>query len=297
MSASEAATTLRFQVGARTIAGVARRLHRIGLSLDETLAGVPPVLPPLGDRDGHLVTSLPAALLPALDRAGCVTLVRQRYRRYWTDLTIGYDAWLAGLSANARSGLKRKRKRLGAAGRVELRDYRTPDEIAAFHALARPLSALTYQERLLGSGLPGDVAAMLRDAAADRARGWLMLLDGRPIAYLYGHAEGSALRYDHVGHDPAWAPLSPGTLLHAHAFAGLFAEARFARFDFTEGEGQHKRQFATHGVDCVDVLLLRATPANRVLLVALSGWDRAMAAGKRLAAHPRLKRWAGRLRR
>ena len=291
------ATALRFQVGARTIASVRRRLHRVGLTLDAVRAGAVPVLPPLGDRDGHLVTSLPAALLPSLATAGRVMLVRQRYRRYWTELSGGYDAWAAGLSGNARSALKRKAKRLGQAGEVEYRGYRTPDEIAAFHALARPLSALTYQERLLGSGLPDDPTAMLRDAAADRARGWLLLLDGRPIAYLCGSEEGSALRYDHVGHDPAWGALSPGTLLHARAFEDLFAEGRFARFDFTEGEGQHKRQFATDGTDCVDVLLLRRTAANRALVVALAGWDRAMATGKRLARDPRLKRLADRIRR
>jgi len=291
------AVALRFQVGARTIASVRRRLHRTGLTLDQAMAGTMPCLPPLGDHDGHLVTSLPAALLPTLATTGRVTLVRQRYRRYWTELSGGYDAWLAGLSGNARSGLKRKAKRLGTEGRVEYRGYRTPDEIAAFHALARPLSALTYQERLLGSGLPDDSAAMLRAAAADRMRAWLLLLDGRPVAYLCGSAEGSALRYDHVGHDPAVSHLSPGTLLHAHAFADLFAEERFARFDFTEGEGQHKRQFATDGVDCVDVLLLRRTVANRALVVALAAWDRAMAAGKRLARDPRLKRVVDRIRR
>lgn len=291
------ATALRFQLGARTLASVPRRLHRVSLSLDEVLAGAVPDLPPLGDGDGYLVTSLPVALLPAIDPRGAIVRVRQRYRRYWTDLTIGHDAWMAGLSGNVRGGLKRKGRRLAAAGDVAFRSYRTADELAAFHALARPLSALTYQERLLGSGLPDDVAAIVRDAAADRARGWLLLLDERPIAYLHGRAEGDTLRYEHVGHDPAWSALSPGTLLHAHAFAELFADARFARFDLTEGEGQHKRQFATGGIDCVDLLLLRPTVANRALLAGLAGWDGAIAAAKRLATHPRMKRIANRLRR
>lgn len=138
---------------------------------------------------------------------------------------------------------------------------------------------------------------MVRDAAVDRARGWLLLLDDGPIAYLYGRGEGAVLRYEHVGHDPACAALSPGMLLHAHAFADLFAEKTFARFDLTEGEGQHNRQFATAGVHCVDLLILRSTLANRALLAALSGWDGAMATAKRLATHPPVKRLAGRLRR
>lgn len=294
------ATALRFQLGARTVASIRRRLLRVALSLDEALAGAVPTLPALGDHDGFLVTSLPAASLPAIDLSGRIALVRQRYRRYWTDLAIGHDAWLAGLSAGTRQGLKRKARRLASAGRIDYRLYATPAELADFHALARPLSALTYQERLLGAGLPDDAparAAMARDAAADRARGWLLLVDDRPVAYLYGRAEGSTLRYEHVGHDPAWAGWSPGALLHARAFSDLFAEGRFARFDFTEGEGQHKRGFATGHVECVDLLLLRRTVANRLLVAAIAGWDGAMAQAKRATRHPALKRIADRLRR
>ena len=39
------AVALKFQVGARTLASVRRRLVRIGLSLDEVLAGHVPALP------------------------------------------------------------------------------------------------------------------------------------------------------------------------------------------------------------------------------------------------------------
>lgn len=293
MTAAVGSGALRFQVGARTLASVPRRLIRVSWSLADVLAGRAPPMPPLGDTDGWLVTSVPEALVGAIDARGCIAHVRQRYVRYWTDLTIGYDAWAASLSANARSGLKRKAKKLAAAGRLEIRSYRDAAGLAAFHALARPLSALTYQERLLGSGLPDTPAfhgEMLAAAAADAARGWLLLLDDRPVAYLYGSERDGSLLYEFVGHDPAFGELSPGTVLHAHAFAELFAEGRFARFDFTEGEGQHKRQFATGGVACCDLLLLRPTLANRAALAALGAWDGAMARGKRWARHPRVKR-------
>ena len=292
------AVPLRFQIGARTLAAVPRRLHRVGLSLDGALSGKVPSLPPLAGADGYLVTSLPTELSVA--DAGLLGHLRQTYVRYWTDLTIGEAAWRAGLSGNARSALKRKAKKLAEAGRVEIRAHRAPAALDAFHHAARAVSAVTYQERLLGSGLPDTpefIAAMHVAAAEDRVRAWLMFVDERPIAYLYCAAEGSALRYDHVGHDPAWGELSPGTVLHAHAFAELFAEARFARFDFTEGEGQHKRQFATGGVACADLLLLRATAVNRALLAALAGWDGAMTLGKRATRTPALKRIADRLRR
>jgi hypothetical protein len=290
---------LRFQIGARTLATVPRRLVRVALSLDAVLAGAVPALPALpGDADGFLVTSLPQGALETFDRQGLLGVVRQRYTRYHTDLGIGADAWLAGLSGSTRSGLKRKARKLAAAsgGALDVRAYRTPAEIAAFHPLARAVSATTYQERLLGSGLPEDVAPLLALAGEDRVRAWLLVIGDVPAAYLCCTADGESLRYDHVGHDPAYGDLSPGAVLQLEAMRALFAD-RFARFDFTEGEGQHKRQLASSGTACVDLLLLRPTLANRGVLMALGAFDGAMARAKRAVAHPALQRLAKRVRR
>lgn len=289
---------LRFQVGARTLAAVPRRLVRVALSLDDVLAGLAPALPGLaaGD-DGYLVTSLPEDRLDALRPPGSLMRVRQRYRRYWVDLTAGEAAWWAGMSANGRAGAKRKAKKLAAMPGFAITRYRSADEVAAFHRLARVVSASTYQEKLLGSGLPVQPAGLVALAAADRVRAWLLWLAGAPVAYLACTADGATLRYDHVGHDPAHGGLSPGSVLQAEALRDLFAEGAFARFDFTEGEGQHKRGLATGGVDCVDLLLLRPTAANRSILAALTAFDAAVAVAKRAATHPVLARMAKRVRR
>ena len=81
------------------------------------------------------------------------------------------------------------------------------------------------------------------------------------------------------------------------AFRDLFAEGRFARFDFTEGEGQHKRQFSTGGVPCLDLLLLRPSVANRVTTAALGGFNRAVAGGKAVAQAVGVEGLAKKLRR
>lgn len=289
---------LKFQVGARTLAAIPRRLARVPLSLEDVLAGRQPTLPPLDPRShGYLITSLPADRLPALRAEGMIAHVRQHYTRYFVDLLAGEEAWLAALSANTRSAIGRKARKLAARPGFAIRRFRTPEQIAAFHPIARAVSATTYQERLLDAGLPADPAPLLRLAAADRLRTWLLEVEGAPIAYLCCSADGDTLRYDHVGHDPARSALSPGTVLQVEAMRDLFAERRFARFDFTEGEGQHKRQLASGGVACVDVLLLRPTLANRLVLGALAGFDGAMAQAKRTFAHPRLAVLARRVRR
>lgn len=291
---------LKFQLGARTLFAIPRRLVRVPLSLEAALGGGPPALPPLAaEAHGYSITSLPAAWVPGVAKHGLIAFERQAYTRYFVDLRQGEAAFLAGLSANTRSGIKRKAKKLGGAGMM-IRAYRTPDELAAFHALAAPLAARTYQARLLGSALPADpafVATMLRQAAADQVRAWLLLIEDRPAAYLYCPADGATLRYDYVGHDPDFAELSPGSVLLFEALKGLLAEGRFGRFDFTEGEGQHKRQFASGGVDCRDLLLLRPTLANRAALTALAAFDGAAARGKALVGRLGLERVARRLRR
>jgi CelD/BcsL family acetyltransferase involved in cellulose biosynthesis len=279
---------IAFRIGARTVASVRRRLVRVAVPLDEAIDGHVPVLPPLpSDADGYSILSLPLAAVADMDTRGLIVAERQRYRRWYADLGMGWDAYHAGLSGNLRSTLKRRAKKIAAenGGTLDVRRYRTPDELAAFHALARPLAAATYQERLLGMGLPGNAAwveRMLRAAAADAARGWLLFLGGQAVAYLYCPIDRGTVVYEYVGHDERFDGLSPGTVLMAEALKDLMGEGGHARFDFTEGEGQHKRQFATGHVEACDLFLLRPTIANRAAMAALKGFDRAVAWAKRL---------------
>lgn len=289
---------LKFQVGARTLFSLERRLVRVPLSLDDALADRRPTLPPLDGADGYLLTSLPETQERAVAAVGQGMLVvpRQRYTRYFVDLSVG-DGWWSGLSSSTRSTLKRKAKK---AGTLTVHRYRTPDDMAAFHAVARRIAATTYQERLLGAALPDTpafVATMTALAAADAVRAWTLDVDGVPAAYLYCPARGRDLIYEYVGHDPAFGALSVGTLLQVDALRDLLAERRFARFDFTEGEGQHKRTLSTGGVACVDLLVLRATLANRAAVAALGAFDGGVGLAKRLVARAGLERLAKTVRR
>ncbi len=303
MPASEISLPLR--IGARTLVTLRRRLVRRGLSLKEALDGGAPALPPLGQGEhGYLVTALPAAALAPLvaRHAGLKPFVRQRYRRFHARLDLDFETYLAGFSAKSRSTCRRKLKKLAerSGGTLDLRCYRSEEEIALFHAEARILSARTYQERLLDAGLPDGpeaLAEMRALARAGRARGWLLFLDGAPIAYLWAPAEGTTLIYAHLGHDPDFAEYSPGIVLQLEAMRQLMAEKAFRLFDFTEGEGQHKSLFATGGVDCLDLLLLRPTAGNLLAGFALNGFDRGVALAKKAATALGLKRALRRLRR
>jgi len=296
---------LKFEIGARTLMAIQRSLSRVPLSLDDAREGRLPQLPTL-DRDAHgySVTSLPEDRQEAMIYAsgGMLPFVRQRYTRYFTDFGLGFDAWFEGLSSNARQSLRRKAKKIAAesGGDLDIRAFRTPEEMEAFHDVARRISLRTYQERLMGSGLP-DSADFLHDmvtlAAADSVRAWLLYVAGEPAAYLYCPVMGDTVIYAHVGHDPAFNDLSPGQVLQLEAMRDLFDEGRYARFDFTEGEGQHKRQFATGGVECVDLLLLRPSLANRLTTLALGGFNATVATGKKAVNAVGLGKLAKKVRR
>lgn len=296
---------LKFEIGARTLIAISRSLARVPLSLDDAREGRLPQLPPLErEAHGYTVTSLPEDRQAAMVYAsgGMLPFVRQRYTRYFTDLTGEFDAWLAGLSSNTRQALKRKAKKIAAesGGDLDVRHFRTPDELDAFHDIARRISLRTYQERLLGSGLP-DTPEFLHDmavqGAADRVRAWLLFVAGEPAAYLYCPVVGDTVIYAHVGHDPAFNDLSPGQVLQLEAFRDLFEEGKYARFDFTEGEGQHKRQLSTGGVECVDLLLLRPSLMNRLTTLALGGFNGVVAVGKKTVNAVGLEKLAKKVRR
>jgi CelD/BcsL family acetyltransferase involved in cellulose biosynthesis len=283
MPASE--TLLPLRIGARTLFSLRRRLVRRRLSLEEALAGAVPTLPVLAeDEHGYLITALPVAQAEALaaSQPGLRPFVRQLYRRSYARLNSDFDTYLGGFSAKSRSTCRRKLRKFAeaAGGAIDLRCYRSEEEMLRFQELARAVSARSYQERLLGAGLPDGAEAigeMRTLARSGRARGWLLFLGDRPVSYLWAPAEGETLIYAHLGYDPDHADLSPGTVLQLEAMRQLMVERAFRLFDFTEGDGQHKRLFATDAVECIDLLLLRPTLGNLVAGHGLGLFDKAVA--------------------
>lgn len=293
MAAPEIA--LRLRVGARTLWTLRRRLVRRRVSLEEALSARAPALPPLdrGD-DGYFVTALPEAAAGALQaRERMRPFVRQRYTRYYADLGLGYEAWLAGLSSKTRSTLKRKAKKLAerCGGSLDVRCYRNAEAMEEFYHHARAVSALTYQEKLLRAGLPEgpeELAEMRSLAGRGEALGWLLWIDARPVSYLYAPAEGASLVYAYLGYDPEFAELSPGTVLQLGAMRQLMVERRFGLFDFAEGESRHKRLFATGSIESLDLLLVRPSLANLAAGHGLNAFDGAVALAKRALEAARL---------
>jgi CelD/BcsL family acetyltransferase involved in cellulose biosynthesis len=232
------------------------------------LASAPPAV-----RGAYLAGMPVEGPLPRTTGQGpLLRYVVQHYPRCYVALSGTFEEYLQNnFSGKTRSTLKRKARKLAehCQGRLEMRVCRTVDELREFHRLAAALSARTYQHRLMDAGLPTNAAfveKMLRLAAEDRVRAFLLLNGERPISYLYCPAADGVLLYGYLGYDPEFADFSPGTVLHLMALESLFAEGRFRMLDFDEGGGQHKETFANVRRSCADVYYLRRTMGHRVLL-------------------------------
>jgi CelD/BcsL family acetyltransferase involved in cellulose biosynthesis len=184
-----------------------------------------------------------------------------KFPRYLTDFDVDFETYLSSFGSKSKSTLKRKiRKFTESAGPNYFREFKSPEELLDFHAQARQLSARTYQETLLDHGLPDTPEfekRMVALAEEDQVRAYILYFNGNAVAYLYCPASDGILRYDLLGYDPDFRAHSPGTVLQYLAFEQLFAEKRFRAFDFEEGEGQHKRQFATRSVECCNLFVFR----------------------------------------
>jgi len=268
---------LRFLFGERRLGAASFRalvlkthFFKIGRPLEQVI----PSLASLGSNvDVVVMGSVPVQrAYPRLSRtAGWLLYVPSQFPRYYVDLTTTFEAYLGKFSSKTRSTLRRKVRKFQefSGGTLDCREYRTPDEIEEFHPQALELSRRTYQHRLLDAGLPESdsfLSSMRALASAGQVRAYLLFHEGKPAAYLYCPATDRVLAYAYLGYDAAYAEWSCGTVLQYLAFERLFAEQTFRIFDFTEGEGEHKKLFATGMTPCAHVLCFRPKPRNFVLV-------------------------------
>jgi CelD/BcsL family acetyltransferase involved in cellulose biosynthesis len=288
---TQAGSQIKFVIGSRQIFGVSRPMRAISYSLEHLIDQTEPQFPATeADQHGYRILSAPLCKYADIvgRHPGYIAGGLQRYRRYYIDMSASYDGYLSRFSSKTRSTFNRKKRKLAeySGGNLDIREFRTPAELEEFLAYALPLSAQTYQARLLDAGLPesaGEREKMLSLAADDSVRAYILFAHGKAISYLYLPVVNNVIVYAFLGYDPAAANLSPGTVLQLEALERLFAEKRYRLFDFTEGEGAHKQMFGTDHVEACSFFLMKGKLANRMLLGSLAVFDAGVASAKRLA--------------
>jgi len=268
---------IKLQLGEKTLFAPELRLQvrEIGLD-DETLPVAEPMPPedPLSPgNQGFLIRSLRVAgEQPVLARRmGYLCYVPSQHRRYYIDMRLTFEEYRNKFSSKTRSTLNRKIRKFAehSGGEISWKVYHHPSEMPDFFRLARAVSKTTYQEKLLDAGLPDSdefYREMEQLAEQGCVRGFILFHNDQPVSYLYCPIHNKVVIYAHLGYDPAYMDYSVGTVLQWLALEYLFGERAFHFFDFTEGQSEHKKLFATHHVQCANVFFLRSNMRNLLLL-------------------------------
>lgn len=295
----------KFQLGDVTLFSITRQLAIRAIPLRDAIAMNGPLAVPSNYAqpgiDGYAVRGSPVSGNPPTiaPDGGFLRYIPLRYSHCYIDLATTFEQYQAKFSSKTRSTIKRKITKFAqtCGGTLQWKTYTKPEELDEFFTNARAVSKLTYQERLLDAGLPDspnfrDSAASL--ATANNLRAYVLFDRNRPVSYLYCPIEDGVVVYAYLGYDPDYARLSVGTVLQWLALEALFMEGKFRLFDFTEGQSEHKRLFATHERECANIFWLNHTFPNQILVHAhettnrFSSWLGCMLEG--LGIKARIKR-------
>lgn len=180
-----------------------------------------------------------------------------------------WESYLDTLSASHRYNLHRRLKQLRRDGTL------TFDAVEKEDHRRQALADLLRLHRLSWHGRGGSDAMQTNQEQAFHetitqtalARGWLRLfllkLDGRPIAGLYGFRRGPRFYFYQSGFDPAWRHRSVGLVTMGLAIQEALAEGA-EEFDLLHGTESYKFHWAKHTRDLIKIRLLPPSWRGRV---------------------------------
>ena len=268
---------IKLQLGEKTLFAPELRLQVREIGLDDETPPVAVPMPPVAalqpGNQGFLIRSLRVAgEQPVLARRnGYLCYIPSQHRRYYIDMRLTFEEYRSKFSSKTRSTLNRKIRKYAehCGGEISWKVDLCVHEMPEFFSLARAVSMTTYQEKLLDAGIPGSdgfYRGMEQLARQGCVRGFILFHGNQPVSYLYCPVINKVVIYAYLGYDPRYMDYSVGTVLQWLALEYLFEERSFHFFDFTEGQSEHKRLFATHHVQCANVFFLRSNLRNMLLL-------------------------------
>jgi CelD/BcsL family acetyltransferase involved in cellulose biosynthesis len=208
-----------------------------------------------------------------------IRYVSVEYERCFVTFAGTFEEYKAKFSSKSRKNLNRSIRDFSewAGGQTAVRVARTPAEMVEFHRAARAISLKTYQERLVGQGLPDTPhfhQEMASLAEQNRARGYLLCGREAPVAFAYCSADGDdGLYYHTIGYEAGLAKYSPGNVLLLNLIENMFEERHFAWLDFGESADPYKLFFSNHRLRCARVYYFRRSLYWLVVIWAHILWS------------------------
>jgi hypothetical protein len=267
----EAQETLAFRLGPWTLAkwsfaSISNRTNP--LAVPSGPLKMPPIVQPTTYQQMRDDGTISRAL--SFDK-NAIRYIPYRGKRYFIDLSSGsFDDYLNKFAAKTRNTLKRKTRRFAenAGGTIDLRYYQSSDDMMEFCRYAIAISRRSYQDKI-GFGFPESedfIAHLFEEAEKRQVCGFVLMLNNRPISYVFCRISASIITYTIPGYDPDFVKLSPGTVLIYKILEKLFEERRFKVFDFGGQAWDYKAFFATGSIDYLKVIWFPVTAKNLILV-------------------------------
>lgn len=173
------------------------------------------------------------------------------YDHHYLDLPETFEEYLGTLSATRRYDIGRIRRRLkkNSAGECIVEKYLRVEDVARFVDDACAVSITTWQYQQEGAGLRNP--QVLRDRFEHTARlgwfhGYLLRVDGKPVAFQVGHVVEGVYYLQELGYDPSWAKKQVGIYLLVSAIEDLISnEQGVYCFDFGYTDSLYKQRFSS----------------------------------------------------
>ncbi len=203
---------------------------------------------------------------------GVIVYCMARYDHHYVNVQNSFEGYLGKFKSKTRATLKKKVHKFLQDGQdgAYFRKFKTATEMDTFLKLAAVVSAKTYQHRLFDRGIPSSREfrrGVMEQAERNLVRGYLLYLGGIPVAYTFAPfvSEGVIL-YDYNGYDPEFGKLSPGTVIQYKVIEDLCLDRDAKIYDLCIGEDEHKTLFSTNSTYCADILILRSSLGNMLIV-------------------------------
>jgi len=237
----------------------------------KTLQSLLPTDPPLP----QLITGIPIDKEAKLKKINTLFqklyYIRSQYINYYIDLQnfTSFDDYLSKFSAKTRNTLKRKVRKSVAKGFTH-KIYTSISDVDKFHEYACLVGNRTYQKKCFNASIPSTNnfrRSLMKQAKEHSFLGLILFFQNKPCAYLYCPIIEGEYRYTYLGYLQEYSEYSPGTVLQFRILEHIYSMQLTAnRFDFTEGDGAHKKLFATNSQIKANCLIIENSITNQLWL-------------------------------
>ena len=182
-------------------------------------------------------------------------------------ITGSYDDYLGGLSANERSNVRRRRRKLIQGRSAEYTDFRSDDPQQVLKTLFELHQKRSAEKGIDSSFARTEVLAFFRDLLnrLDPSHGWLrgIRCGGETVASFCGFVAGDKLSYYQLGYDPAWSEFSPGSVLLQETIREAF-DRGMGEYNFLQGGEAFKYRWARQARPLYSVDLFNLSSCGQV---------------------------------